>query len=187
MGDKIELKDDRDRNRIRLDADTGNIWAGGNGADGDLVIFPRGADDIDDASQATIHLDGDTGTLNLRGNIRFTAPVTPDRQLPGWSVDQGATAAFQGTRRGGLIDFTHTHPPAKGDREKLREIWIFNPEIDDQALVLLTVHQGAPAAFMVSHIGRHSISGGEGHYINVEFTRKINPGNRIRIKYQIIN
>lgn len=183
----IVIRNREGNERIRILGGDGDIWIGGNGRNGDILLFPHNARNIRDPDQATLSLNGSEGNLNLRGNIKFTARVTSDRQLPGWSIDEGATAAFQGTQRAGLVDFTHTHPPARGDREKLREIWIFNPELDDESIVLLTAHEGAPCAYMVSETSHHSISGGEGHFINIVFTRKINPGNRVRIKYYIIN
>jgi len=48
--------------RIRLLASDGNIWLGGNGKDGDLVLFPAEADNST-LSQGTIHLDGSTGDI----------------------------------------------------------------------------------------------------------------------------
>jgi hypothetical protein len=53
------------RDRIRLDAGGGNAWLGGNGADGDLVLFAASGDN-QTLSQATIHLNGDTGDIILR-------------------------------------------------------------------------------------------------------------------------
>lgn len=48
--------------RIRLLASDGNIWLGGNGQDGDLVLF-RADGDNSTLSQGTIHLDGATGDI----------------------------------------------------------------------------------------------------------------------------
>jgi hypothetical protein len=62
----IVLKEGTGQNRIRLDAGGGNAWLGGNGADGDLVLFPSGGDNTT-LSQATIHLDGQTGDIKLSG------------------------------------------------------------------------------------------------------------------------
>lgn len=52
--------------RLQLDGSGGNIWLGGNGADGDLVLFPSGATDFNDLTQASIHLDGQTGDIILQ-------------------------------------------------------------------------------------------------------------------------
>ena len=52
-------------NRIRLQTSGGNIWLGGNGADGDLVLFAAGGDNTT-LGDATIHLNGDTGNMVLR-------------------------------------------------------------------------------------------------------------------------
>lgn len=50
---------------IHLDGDQANLWMGGKGADGDIVLFPSGATDINDLSQATIHLDAQAGDIKL--------------------------------------------------------------------------------------------------------------------------
>ncbi|MEM6577176.1 MAG: hypothetical protein AAF678_01670 [Pseudomonadota bacterium] len=44
----------------------GNIRMGGNGSDGDILLFPSRATDIYRSSQATIHLDADAGDITLR-------------------------------------------------------------------------------------------------------------------------
>jgi hypothetical protein len=174
--------------RIYIDAGHADMWIGGNGRNGDIVMFPESATDIRDPDQATIRLTGGEGNLNLRGNIKFTSPVAIDDQLPGWSVEEGTTAAFQGSQRSGLVDFTHTHAEAAGDREKLLNVWIFNPELTDDSLVLLTAHAGAPCLYMVSELtSRHGICGGIGHFIHVRFAWKIVPDTRVRIKYYILN
>ena len=51
--------------RIRLQTSGGNIWLGGNGADGDLVLFAAGGDNTT-LGDATFHLNGDTGNMVLR-------------------------------------------------------------------------------------------------------------------------
>ena len=63
-GDLV-LRNGAGQNRIRLDADGGNIWLGGNGADGDLVLFASSGDNST-LSQATIHLDGQSGDIVLQ-------------------------------------------------------------------------------------------------------------------------
>jgi hypothetical protein len=62
-GDLV-LKANDGTKRIRLDAGGGNIWLGGNGADGDLVLFSNSGDN-ETLSQATIHLNGDSGDILL--------------------------------------------------------------------------------------------------------------------------
>ncbi len=49
-----------------LDGDGGNLWLGGNGRDGDVVLFPSGASDIHALDQATIHLNGGAGDIILQ-------------------------------------------------------------------------------------------------------------------------
>lgn len=61
----VELRNRSNNNRIRLNAGGGNIWLGGNGADGDLVIFSRNGDN-GDLEQATIHINGDDGSIKLK-------------------------------------------------------------------------------------------------------------------------
>ncbi|MFF0532944.1 hypothetical protein ACFYT3_31815 [Nocardia amikacinitolerans] len=53
------------QNRIRLDTAGANAWLGGNGADGDLVLFAASGDN-QSLSQATIHLDGESGDIVLQ-------------------------------------------------------------------------------------------------------------------------
>ncbi|MFD0364085.1 hypothetical protein ACFQZZ_21785 [Nocardia sp. GCM10030253] len=51
---------------IELDGSGGNIWLGGNGKDGDLVIFPSAATDTHNLDQASIHLQGQEGDILLK-------------------------------------------------------------------------------------------------------------------------
>jgi hypothetical protein len=80
MGE-MSLKNGAGQKRIRLDADGGNAWLGGNGADGDIVLFPSGGDNADGdivlfpsggdnstLNQATIHLDGQGANIWAGGN-----------------------------------------------------------------------------------------------------------------------
>lgn len=184
----IVLRNRAGNEMIRILAGSGDMWIGGNGRDGDILLFPRDATDIRDPDQSTIRLNGREGNLSLRGSINFTSPFASDEQLPGFSSDEGATAAFQGSQRAGIVDFVHRHPPAGGDREKLMTIWIFNSELTDNSFVLLTAFEGAPCTYMLSEMTeRHSITGGIGRYIYIRFAYKINPDRRVRIKYYIIN
>jgi hypothetical protein len=64
--DSILLKTKDGKQRIHLDADGGNIWLGGNNVNGDLLLFPGTNTDINDTSQATVWLNGETGSLVLR-------------------------------------------------------------------------------------------------------------------------
>ncbi len=60
---------------IRLEGGGGNIFAGGDGTDGDLVLFPSNVPNSANAQQATIHLNGQNGIIRVNG-IRF-----PDNTL----------------------------------------------------------------------------------------------------------
>ena len=61
----ITLRSRENQNRARLLGD-GNLWLGGNGADGDIVIFRTNGDN-QTLEQASIHLDGEAGNINLKG------------------------------------------------------------------------------------------------------------------------
>ncbi len=62
----LRLKNTDGTLRMHLDAGGGNAMFGGNGADGDLLLFPSGATSLSDWSQATIHLDAQSGDILLR-------------------------------------------------------------------------------------------------------------------------
>jgi hypothetical protein len=46
----------------------GNLYMGGHGHDGDVLLFPSEADDIADAAQSTVWLNGQDGNIMLGGN-----------------------------------------------------------------------------------------------------------------------
>ena len=54
-------------NRIHLDATGANMWIGGNGEEGNALLFASGGDNSTTA-QATIHLDGGAGNITAGGN-----------------------------------------------------------------------------------------------------------------------
>jgi hypothetical protein len=56
----ITIKSSAGQVRLRLDGNGGNVWLGGNGADGDLVLF-RSDGDNTTLKQATVHLDAQGG------------------------------------------------------------------------------------------------------------------------------
>ena len=62
---EIRLNAADDRRRIRMEAAGGNLWLGGNGVDGDLVLF-RDTGDNQTLEQASIHLNGGAGDIVLR-------------------------------------------------------------------------------------------------------------------------
>jgi hypothetical protein len=62
---RIFMRSSDGQDRIRLDAAGGNIWVGGNGADGDLVLFAASGDNST-TGEATIHLNGEAGDIILR-------------------------------------------------------------------------------------------------------------------------
>jgi hypothetical protein len=187
-GDVVTIRQSGDRPRIVmnnpddsvetivLDGMHGNIFLGGRDHDGDVIVRNG---DVED----TIRLNGDAGTVSLSGHFLFTAELASDERLPGWSTDEGgAEAAFQGSRRAGLVDFT-----VDGVRD-LRGVWIFNPELTDDSVIFLTVHRGNPCGYCVEEMTRpHSISGGVGKFIQVSFIERVHVGDRVRIKYYIMN
>lgn len=66
-GGKLFMRDSGGSDRVMLSAYSGNFWLGGNGADGDILLFPAsvsGGDRV--ANNASIHMDGDKGDIVLR-------------------------------------------------------------------------------------------------------------------------
>lgn len=53
--------------RLRVEGLNGNVWAGGNGADGDLLLY-RGSGDNRTVAKASIHLDGHEANIWAGGN-----------------------------------------------------------------------------------------------------------------------
>jgi len=174
---------------IWLASGHGNLALGGNGTDGDILLFPAMAtNSTTETAEASIWLDADPGHIRLKGGLMPKEGPVVDRQLPGFSVEEGATAAFQGSARFGVIDFTHKHPAAVGDREKLREIWIFNPLLHANSIALVTAHAGASVTHMIGNMeSRHEITGGIGRFIKLSLERKLAPGTRMRLVYWILN
>jgi len=84
--------------RIHFDGTHANGWFGGNGADGDIILFPSQADDLNDLSQATIHLDGQAGDITLR-NADFAEDFDIDAAAP--EVEPGTVLVL--TDDGALI------------------------------------------------------------------------------------
>jgi hypothetical protein len=172
---------------IWLNSNNGNIRAGGNNTDGDILLFPRAATDITVDGQASIWLDADPGSIQLAGGLLPKGGPAVDSQLPGFSNDEGTTAAFQGSQRFGVIDYTH-ESDSGGERAKLREVWIFNPVLHANSIVLVTPHTNAPVAHMVSNMERrHDITGGIGLFIDLHLIQKLAPGTHVRLVYWILN
>ncbi|HEY1326976.1 MAG TPA: hypothetical protein VGI14_08555 [Casimicrobiaceae bacterium] len=65
-GDLI-LGDHAGNPRIRLDADTAGLYVGGNQQDGDVVLYPSFKNNDSPLAEATIRLDGETGTITVGG------------------------------------------------------------------------------------------------------------------------
>ena len=63
----IVLRDGAGGDRVRFNAQDGSAWLGGNGADGDLVLFRAGGDN-QSLAQATIHIDGQNGNYFAGGS-----------------------------------------------------------------------------------------------------------------------
>ncbi|MEM7189653.1 MAG: hypothetical protein AAF439_08580 [Pseudomonadota bacterium] len=63
----IWLRDSDGNNAIHIDGNQANMFLGGNGRDGDIALFAASeTNPADDASKATIHLNGDAGDIILR-------------------------------------------------------------------------------------------------------------------------
>lgn len=173
---------------IWLDSGRGNIALGGNGHDGDLLIFPSDATiSTTRTGDAKLWLDGDSGDVRLAGGLKPMGSPERARALPEYSTNEGAVSSFESDGRFGLIEFTHEHPDARGDREKLRNIQIFNPLLHDNTIVQVTAHAGGPCVPCISYYARPDVSGGSGYFINLHMVRKLQPGREVRILYWIMN
>ena len=75
------------QNTLRLEGGSGNIWLGGNGADGDLVLFGSDGDNIT-ASGAPIHIDGGGGTMTMRSGGANRTRIGNDANI--WLGGNGA-------------------------------------------------------------------------------------------------
>ncbi|MDY7094255.1 MAG: hypothetical protein SX243_14890 [Acidobacteriota bacterium] len=64
-GDKAEIigRSPDGKRHAHLDGSNGNLWLGGQGQDGDLVLFHHDEPDNSDLSKATLHLDGDKSEI----------------------------------------------------------------------------------------------------------------------------
>jgi hypothetical protein len=62
------LRNGTDKNVIQLDAASGNMYLGGNGAKGDLFMYDASINPSTDGSMASIHLDGKAGNVFLKQN-----------------------------------------------------------------------------------------------------------------------
>lgn len=72
----IWLRDGDGNTSIHLDGNQANLFMGGRGRDGDIALFAASeSDPADDASKATIHLNGDAGDIVLR-NADFAEEFT---------------------------------------------------------------------------------------------------------------
>lgn len=63
---EVVVRSNDGRKRIHLDGGRANVWVGGHGVDGDLLIFPSGATDTEITEQASIHLNGQDGDIILK-------------------------------------------------------------------------------------------------------------------------
>jgi hypothetical protein len=59
------LRSTNGQDAVRIDGGQANLWLGGNGVDGDLVIFPSTVANNASPDMATIHVSGD-GTFSVR-------------------------------------------------------------------------------------------------------------------------
>lgn len=179
---------DESKATVWLDGRYGNIAIGGNGRDGDFLVFARDATISSTREEdATIWLNGDRGDIWLTGGLKPRGAPERPRALPDYSTNEGAVSSFEAEGRYGLIEFTHEHPSAPGDREKLRNIHVFCPLLHANSIVHATAHAGAPVNVMVSNMPRPDVSGGSGRFIDLQPTHKLNPGTEIKISYWIMN
>lgn len=62
----MELFTSAGQRRVHIETDKGNLWLGGHGADGDLVLFPQSASNTRNTGQATVHISGDEGLFLIK-------------------------------------------------------------------------------------------------------------------------
>ena len=62
----VEFSTSDGQRRVNIETDKGNLWLGGNGADGDLVLFPQSATNTRNTAQATVHVSGDEGLVVIK-------------------------------------------------------------------------------------------------------------------------
>ena len=86
VGSKLVL-DVGGKHRIRVEGKNGDVWLGGNGANGDLMLFAASGDN-ETVAQASIHLDGADGDIRLKNadcaedfDVAATEPIEPGTVL----------------------------------------------------------------------------------------------------------
>jgi hypothetical protein len=65
-GSAVRFRDSVGNVHAVFQGGSGNLWLGGKAADGDIMLFASGEEDIGNPDKATIHLDGDKGDITLR-------------------------------------------------------------------------------------------------------------------------
>jgi hypothetical protein len=84
---------------VRVNGDLGNIIAGGNGQDGDLMLFGSGVSggDLQKPDAANIHLDGGSGHARLGGTTGAAGQLTVKGALPfqGYAIEVGGSGGAQ--------------------------------------------------------------------------------------------
>ena len=81
----IEMYNNAEKRTIHADAGGGNLWLGGHGTDGDLILFPSGVTDTNDETKSTIHMDGQSGDIILRN-----ADAAEDFDVSGDNIEAGS-------------------------------------------------------------------------------------------------
>ncbi len=64
---QLHMNTSTGKQRVRLEGNEGNLWLGGNNADGDLVLFSKSGDN-ESLENATIHLNGEKSQLTLKAD-----------------------------------------------------------------------------------------------------------------------
>ena len=62
----VRFRDAAGNDHALLDGAGGNVWLGGTAADGDIALYRSGQTDNRNAAKATIHLDGQSGSVRFR-------------------------------------------------------------------------------------------------------------------------
>ena len=93
----MQMTDDEGRVHVKIDGDSGSLWLGGKGTDGDALLFAAGEDPVS-TQAATIHLAG--GAANTGGSAVFRSATGQERVV---LEAQGARMWIGGNGAGGDI------------------------------------------------------------------------------------
>ncbi|WP_420630325.1 hypothetical protein [Candidatus Leptofilum sp.] len=122
QNNRLIFRSGPDEDRVRIDANGGNIWLGGNGQDGDIFLFPN-AGDNQTTNQATIHLDAENSRLSLRsgpGEDRVRIDANGGNMRLGGNGQDGDIYLFPNTGDNQTSNQATIHLDAENSRLSLR-------------------------------------------------------------------